>query len=1612
MPSPDELNRPNMFLGDLNLDDDLHLIEATDFVDNLNIRNTLGALPGAIINRQGNVEVSNPLLPAGVNTVIGACEDKRTNTVFYFVHNSNDDHCIFRYYPEKTTVDPNGEIELIIKSPTLNFNLYWKAHSSRYVDDKFLYWIDQYSDKGIIEGNPPRKINAEKANITGKFLEYEVVAGLPGQGQFATSLADGNTVVIRARMRSTGGIIGQVVITALQLNNFIDDPYGFLDYLAVRINTNLAPSSDTTAEYCEECRTTIRLNQDDTYLEIFETDPPLPNHNFWFIRTNHYPDNIVEQHLDVIMWPPKYEITSRYIVESTFPANNVNKSIFQFRTRFWYADGEKSAWGPISILALPIDRGGVFLESLNAIEINFTDELLNNPDTLNIIRKVEIAFREGNLGLFRTADILDICEIGINQQIYIFRNDKMYSIVPSDDTPVSGQTQALKLFDSVPRIAGTMETVADRKGNNRLYYGANLENYNVLECIDLAWELGVTPDDEGYITITGRVDISYLTGMANDNFFRPAVTSLDPTYDLDQTVLEGFVVYLAGTTYYGISKNFMVPTVVTATGEFEIRNVPKGRYIMRVANWRCRLDDSKGEIYNISNGIAFQRTSAPVMDCAGSLSATGIPYERELDLTTSGPIFDLLTEPGFGPIIIQNWQLGPTYIGPGPSDYVYYEGSELYFLDNEAEVTDNAVRRGAIGVERQLVHFSATRFSGLVFYTFPADLTNPTYIDTVNGNLETDHNGYAWAIFLSDELFTSPPYQLGAYQNLFVEVRDACAGTTKNLNQGEIVLYAGGMEALWQNTDVDNLGAGLDPTGIYVFGMPQTNIYNIDTDFTTKNKTLIQGSIVEQTNTPVPNVLVFYTRNGRQQFTDTLGGYSIAIYCPWDANGRNDDTLYVTYPTDNNYDYPPNLPSQIPSVLDFCGNPYDSTHPFTVILVIFPFQGAIVQVDRYLKRGGVYRTGIVYEDRANRKATVAEGPTLRIPYFTEPGAGFTRASAFWSIDSVPPEWATHYRIVLSRDSYYRRYLQWVAESVEYAIIASVGASPVATSFANGDATHVMIQISAIITDIDPLANPVEWFFFGTNLQGFSAQPGDRVRLVLDELGALVTTTQIYDFEIVGVYRNGTDYFVVIETPEIFREIKANWLVELYTPKKSEEVVFFEMGDTHEIIDAGLPTRRHAGSTQNQIIGIQPATGFLVGGDTYWRNKNFTVADTVVFNYQVENMNITDRFDSEFSDIGRPNVRDDDFGERFYFNRIRFSGIYIPDSKINGLSAFRAIDVQSLDMRYGILMKLIIADNVMLAICQFKTQPIYVAKDKILDLSGAGSVGRSDTILNLADELKFDLGTQNPESVVEQDGHVYGIDLYQGAVWRYSQNGQFPISKYKAQRFFNKIGKTLTPIDRKLTRVYGFYEREYDMFGLTFAPNALYADGMTIEFAEDKNRWNNFASFIAEAYAPVGDRLVSFKDGKLYLHEGDGQVPCNFFGVQHEAKVKIVSNLAPRAVKNWENITIQADNQWICPSIVMPKSYSFPFGMESELDTLHFHNEEGIWKAEFLRDKTDPDPRFNSIVNPVEREIAKLLRGRLLRGEIVIIELKLVNSSIDSVLRRVDIENRLSMDTKA
>jgi len=1180
------LNSANIPVGMMDLDSDLTLVDQKDATYALNIRNGYGSIVGRATNVKGIELVSFPL-PAGVNTCIGTCEDKRGESVLYFVHNSNGEHQIYRYLSAQSLLLPIGEIIKIAQGSTLEFRTDWLITHAHLVDGKLLYWTDAYTDKQTIEGNPPRKINIERGN-TRKKLTYNVYAGIADQGQYSDALVNNTQLAFQFYDKATGvPTAATAIIPASILQTLANDPDAILGYIADVIN--ILFSTFATAEFCD-CTTTIEVREDLT-LDIFEVNAPLPN--IMFVAGNHYPSPLQEWHIDLVKYPPIFEPQPAYQINTAISYNNVNQSTFQFRVRYYYTDGEKSAWGPISLVPLNTETDGTFLQALNEIKVGFTDERLNDESFLAMVQFVEVAFREGNLGTFRSIEIIPTCRIGVRgEQFVLFRNDKLYSIIASDDATQIGTAQVIKLFDSVPRLTGCIENVADRDGDSRLFTGANLENFDCPDCIGLEFEVSSEVVDDCAVTIKGVVNVfdwDYAAQIPIPG--TPSPITPATTFSFFGMNLGGFVVYLVGTNYYAVSDS---PMDGTGTGEFEIKNVPRGRYILRVASYMCSYDNRNGSTSNLNNGLAWQRTSSPVLDCAGSQTATAIRFERYIDLTAPlSNTFDLMVEPGYGDIKILNLAYDQTAI---------WIGIDGYLLDNNALIDTDpliySVRKGAIGTELQRVLSDPQPGN-------PLKLNNSLFVypnDTgLSDNMVTDHNGYFF--FLSGY---NPADYIGLidWSNAFYfKCADVCDTDPSIYRQLQPENYYGGAlggvqkwglqgldDELLENFQVLTLADGLKR---------QVLLYSVDTEFTENNKTQVNGSLKDSNGGPKENILVALERNGRQEYTGVNGNYSITIYCPYNSFSRTENII-ATYLADICYQNPITpTPPQVLNIGLFCDD-YNSTTPFPVPDFTVQVSVGIIQTERYLKRGASYNTGIVYEDRANRKCTVSKTVNqLYIPFFTEIGE-YSKPITTWSINSQPPDWATHYRIVRSKNTVYRRYIHASIQTARYVRIDTPQTTPADTSFANGDATHILISL-AIAVGSDETTNPVSFFFLGDNGAGYEAEVYDRIRFISDETGT-VFSTGVQENEVVGRYVESETYYFVIKNPETFQEVKQDWLIEVYSPKRNEEVAFYEVGETYPIINPHTPNRAHGGQIQNQII----APLFLVQEQSYpFLNLSYT-----------------------------------------------------------------------------------------------------------------------------------------------------------------------------------------------------------------------------------------------------------------------------------------------------------------------------------------------------------------------------------------------------------------------
>lgn len=139
----------------------------------------------------------------------------------------------------------------------------------------------------------------------------------------------------------------------------------------------------------------------------------------------------------------------------------------------------------------------------------------------------------------------------------------------------------------------------------------------------------------------------------------------------------------------------------------------------------------------------------------------------------------------------------------------------------------------------------------------------------------------------------------------------------------------------------------------------------------------------------------------------------------------------------------------------------------------------------------------------------------------------------------------------------------------------------------------------------------------------------------------------------------------------------------------------------------------------------------------------------------------------------------------------------------------------------------------------------------------------------------------------------------------------------------------------------------------------------IAFNEEDGDWSHTSSHTPEWFSRIGDQLVTFRAGVLYMH--DATSVGTFYGVQYPAWVSMVFNEQPNIVKRLQGISLESDTK---PSYVHIRTEE-PFVQSSDLIASEIESEEGIFSSSVLRDRLSP--------NTPGTVTDKLIRGDEMRG---------------------------------
>ena len=627
-------------------------------------------------------------------------------------------------------------------------------------------------------------------------------------------------------------------------------------------------------------------------------------------------------------------------------------------------------------------------------------------------------------------------------------------------------------------------------------------------------------------------------------------------------------------------------------------------------------------------------------------------------------------------------------------------------------------------------------------------------------------------------------------------------------------------------------------------------------------------------------------------------------------------------------------------------NPPNATNSFRVTRA-----GALVSVEpeikmyadwsiiteKSLKNGATHGVGLVYYDFANRSGltNITAKKLFYVPFPTEsdkrgvipPNTYLSSTDLQLTIRHLPPSWATHYQVVYTGN----QTIENIKGSVGYKGFIQFKINDFNSSTGITNAQSCKIDELTQFNDQTPESVDI----------GYGWTKGDRIRFIMDENGKYLQTYA--DVEIISF--DQATKVLMFKKPNI--TVASGYTVEIYTPKKQiDDTFYYEVGEVKRVING-----YHEGNTQNQDV-VNPAILLLTDiGDVYMR---YRVKPT---ERQIEDYSYSDYYVSDSWDMGRVNIVDENIKRTFRPTTIRYSGVYVPETNINGLSRFDDFNFETYDQKYGSINILHPTDKLLLVGQQLKVGAIGINQDVIYgDAGEVVSTSRNENKV-LSKSIRYYAGEYGmlPESFAFYGNSKYFVDAKRGAVLRLGGDGITQISEYKMHNYFTDILMLLDNSNKPYT-IKGVYDVRFDEYVIHILSEDI---DIALAFSEQKNRWTTYYSYSPDFMVSNGVGLLRFKDGQLYKCNSNPNYN-NFLGFQHNSSIRFVSNVEPSKIKVFDFLTQDSTDVWEMTEATNQ------YGQITNLVAEDFEDVEGVYKAALLRDENTPNVTLPLIEGDVMR----------------------------------------------
>ncbi len=1398
--------------GVMDQDSDLRAVAPENYRKLFAGTNNITTDKGTVCNVPSNVHIAFTLFN-GINKIIGVLEDLQDSSIVFYNYNSLGYHGVYRWFRNKQGY-VNGVIEevKVVRDPSVYnpyapnpFNFQPTAENKitgPFQVDNLNFFTDYF--------NRSKMMMMLRANETGKrrmFNMYFNRDAFDTNTQYTLTLFQGgNPVPINSWTWTSNG------------TNYKSQTDDFIAAYQSSIGP-LAMSVFFAVESCDNNFPKITMNTSGEFylmLQAIDLNSPNPELQPVIVPENFYPDRngavpsydpFSDDLIDRLCYTAMCMPVLTYDTDATRETNSVRNKVYQGRVRYQYVDNSYSVYSAISTIPIPEHQcdPNNFGNSGNFISFDFTDDRLINPALVSIIKRVELAILEPVLGAtWVTIKKLNPYEFaGPGMQVYNWYNDQTTEPIATALT--------VKQFDLL-----FIKHKSDALVDDRSFPGGGLEGYDK-PCVDAdifidylqPKAIGNTYDITGSLNITnvwydGSADPAYQIqaiwrdGAAGDIVWGgwgksgSSAAFVDPSAYQQRIPLAGFVMYLAGTPYYAVTKQRQIdatafPFLASMTippqdsngvfvlsnsadqtnfsdmlnafwlagvyipQDWTIQNVPNGTYVLRTASHLTTSSD----LGNPS--LSYQKTSTNVLRYVGGIVLQRL-YENTININNANINF----------------------------------GSEITILDLVGPTGGKCAIMGyCVGGDGN-VPTTVTDFLGKprmdlsYFGSIPLDNNNPNRFQ----HSYADHNGYSWQAFIN----TSGTE----------DVTNITSGAFTGNKDNSIDVITGVVPAPACNPDEG------------VLAVYQT----LDTNIQSFSRTHLRGQVIDANTGLGASGIAIVNTHGQWQNTDSQGFYNIIAYVDTVNNPiRIDNIIASSNGQVCQYTFSGGiLPYNIQ--ID-AANYNDTVHVFftpivvTIVDLIQSISAWAAGYDGYF--------GLVYGDEGDRKSPVGIiNQPVHITFFTEKDSnGVLQPTGpreiRLNIHNEPPSWATKFWVVAMLNQQYSSQLIWAMNKVDY--LDAEG------NVNNANPVKVRINIDNIGYYTDKLHPGA--------VISYTPQKGDQLRIISASFNGPV---RYLNYEVLSV--DASNIYIEVDSTIV---LKAGDIFQVYSPRgKDQTRIFYEIGHCGEVkfaIINGLLKKYHVGNfgvSPDQTYGTYPlainipAQIKLTWGDIYYRTRsipyNYDPAQPLLFpQYALVNImdqSLSDFYPSRANGWGRPNTDAIEQGQVNRVSTMRFSNPYISGTLINGLRNFEALNEKQFNTEYGLITKLILVDNTILKALFANSFCVsnYINQNVLRTATGQSVISIADDVIPNTHVMQRRFGTMNPESVVLNDeGDLYWWDENLGVIASSSGNALQPISSLLMNSAFTNIATQRIALGRNNSSAPATYDKSRDLYIISFEP---------------------------------------------------------------------------------------------------------------------------------------------------------------------------------------------------